>query len=132
MSHEKQQVRKFYEVIWNKHDKDAVPEVLHESFKFRGSLGSEKQGQAGFIEYLDMVHAALEDYRCEIKELVSEESKVFAKMEFSGVHQGEFMGSEPTGRRLIWDGAALFHFQNGKVVSLWVLGDLESLRGQLR
>ncbi|WP_411293530.1 nuclear transport factor 2 family protein, partial [Thiohalobacter sp.] len=57
MSHEKQQVRKFYEVIWNKHNKDAVPEILHSSFKFRGSLGSEKQGHAGFIEYLDMVHA---------------------------------------------------------------------------
>ena len=82
MSHEKQQVRKFYEEIWNKHNKDAVPEVLHGSFKFRGSLGSEKRGHAGFIEYLDMVHAALADYRCEIKELVSEESKVFAKMQF--------------------------------------------------
>ena len=132
MSHEKQQVRKFYEVIWNKHNKNAVPEVLHDSFKFRGSLGLEKQGHAEFIEYLDMLHAALADYQCEIKELVSEETKVFAKMQFSGIHQGEFMGSNPTGRRLIWDGAALFHFQNGKVVSLWVLGDLESLRAQLQ
>ena len=132
MTHEKQQVRKFYEEIWNKHNKDAVPEILHDAFKFRGSLGSEKRGHAGFIEYLDMVHAALADYRCEIKELVSEESKVFAKMKFSGVHQGEFMGFKPTGRSLVWDGAALFHFQNGKVVSLWVLGDLEALRAQLQ
>ena len=132
MSHEKQQVRKFYEVIWNKHNKDAVPEVLHESFKFRGSLGLEKQGHDGFIEYLDMVHAALSCYRCVIKEMVSEESKVFVKMQFSGVHQGEFMGVKPTGHKLVWDGAALFHFQNGKVVSLWVLGDLESLRAQLQ
>ena len=92
----------------------------------------EKQGHAGFIEYLDMVHAALADYRCEIKELVSEESRVFAKMQFSGLHQGEFMGFNPTGRRLVWDGAALFHFRSGKVISLWVLGDLESLRRQLR
>jgi len=132
MSHEKEQVRKFYEVIWNKHDKEAVPEILHESFKFRGSLGFEKQGHAGFIEYLDMVHAALGDYKCEIKELVSEQSKVFAKMQFSGTHQGEFMGVNPTGRRLAWDGAALFYFNKGKAVSLWVLGDLESLRAQLQ
>ena len=132
MSHEKQQVRKFYEVIWNKHNKDAVPEILHPSFKFRGSLGSEKQGHAGFIEYLDMVHAALADYRCEIMELISEESKVFAKMQFSGLHHGKFMGYNPTGRRLVWDGAALFNFQNGKVVSLWVLGDLEALHAQLQ
>lgn len=132
MSCQKEQVQKFYEVIWNKHDKEAVPEVLHESFKFRGSLGQEKEGHAGFIEYLDMVHMALADYRCEIQELVSEGSKVFAKMQFSGKHQGMFMGVNPTGRRLVWEGAALFHFIDGKAISLWVLGDLESLRKQLR
>jgi steroid delta-isomerase-like uncharacterized protein len=132
MSHEEEQVRKFYEVIWNKHDKKAVPEVLHDSFRFRGSLGNEKQGHAGFIEYLDMVHDALENYKCEIKEIVSEDSKVFAKMQFSGRHKGEFMGINPTGRLVAWDGAALFHFEEGKIVSLWVLGDLESLRAQLQ
>jgi predicted ester cyclase len=124
-------VRKFYEVIWNKRNKEVVPYVLHESFKFRGSLGSEKIGHDGFIEYLDMVHAALGDYRCEIKELVSEKSKVFAKMQFSGTHKGEFMGVNPTGRHLVWDGAALFHFKNGKADSLWVLGDVVSLQAQL-
>jgi len=132
MSYEKEQVRKFYELIWNNYDKETIPEVLDESFKFRGSLGSEKQGHAGFIEYLDMVHAALTDYRCEINELVSEGSKVFAKMKFSGIHQGEFMGVNPTGRKLVWDGAALFKFKNGKAVSLWVLGDIESLKAQLK
>jgi len=132
MSHEKEQVRRFYEVIWNERDKEAVPEVLHESFKFRGSLGQEKEGQAGFVEYLDMVHTALADYRCEIQELISEGGKVFAKMRFSGTHQGELMGVGSTGRRLSWDGAALFHFENGKIISLWVLGDLDSLRAQLR
>ncbi len=129
---EKEQVTKFYQIIWNEHNKDAIPEVLHESFQFRGSLGSEKSGHAGFIEYLDMVHAALDDYQCEIKEMVSEHSKVFAKMQFSGIHKGEFMGVEATGRRLSWQGAALFHFKNGKVSSLWVVGDLDSLRSQLR
>jgi hypothetical protein len=66
MSHEEEQVRKFYEAIWNKHDKKAVLEVLHDSFRFKGSLGNEKQGE------------------------------------------------------------------EGKIVSLWVLGDLESLRSQLQ
>ena len=131
MSHEEDQVRKFYEVIWNKHDKKAIPDVLHESFSFRGSLGTKKQGQSGFAEYLDMVHDALGDYKCIIKETVSEQSKVFAKMQFTGIHQGVFMGVKSTGRRVTWDGAALFHFKDGKVLSLWVLGDLKSLEAQL-
>jgi len=131
MSAEKEQVMRFYEEIWNNHDKSVIPDVLHESFQFRGSLGPEKQGHKGFIEYLDMVHAALGDYRCEIKEMISEESKVFAKMQFSGKHQGEFMGFKPTGRILTWAGAALFNFKNGKALGLWVLGDIASLQAQL-
>ena len=123
MSHGKQQVRKFYEVIWNKHNKDAVPDVLHESFKFRGSSGSEKQGHTGFIEYLDMVHEALGDYRCEIMEMIAESSKVFAKMRFSGIHKGEFLGFQPSNRMVSWDGAALFYFMGGKYqkYGCWVI-----------
>ena len=131
MSLEEKQVRKFYEVIWNEHDKTAIPEILHESFVFRGSLGVEKHGHEGFAEYLDMIHCALGDYNCIIKEIVSEQSKVFAKMQFTGVHHGMLMAVEPTGKRVTWDGAALFRFKDGKVSSLWVLGDLKSLEAQL-
>jgi predicted ester cyclase len=131
MSHASDQVRKFYEVVWNNHDKTAIPDVLHASFSFRGSLGTETLGHAGFAEYLDMVHGALGDYRCIVKEMVAEQTKVFAKLEFTGIHRGVFMGVKPTGRRLTWDGAALFHFKGGKASSLWVLGDLKSLESQL-
>jgi len=55
MSHEGEQVRKFYDVIWSNHDKSAIPGVLHESFYFRGSLGLAKKGHNGFVEYLDTV-----------------------------------------------------------------------------
>lgn len=53
MSH-KDQVRKFYEVLWDAHDRDAIPSVLHEDFTFRGSLDQEKKGHEGFAEYVDI------------------------------------------------------------------------------
>jgi steroid delta-isomerase-like uncharacterized protein len=132
MSDETNQVRKFYEVIWNARNKSAIPEVLHEKVQFRGSLGQRTVGIAGFAEYLDMVHTALSNYHCHIEELVTEPPRVFAKMIFSGTHEGEFMGHPPTGKLLTWSGAALFTFEQGKIVDLWVLGDLQSLENQLR
>lgn len=131
MSGEVDQVKKFYEVVWNQRNKDAIPEVLHNRVQFRGSLGQNKVGLVGFTEYLDMIHAALGEYQCEIEELVCEPPKVFARMKFSGIHKGRFMGHRPTGKRLTWSGAALFTFANGKVIDLWVLGDLKSLEAQL-
>lgn len=131
MSLEEKQVRKFYDVIWNQYDKSAIPPVLHKSFIFRGSLGIEKKGRNEFAEYLDMIHKALANYQCIIEEIVSEDSKAFAKMQFTGIHQGILMGIKPTNQNVSWDGAALFHFNEGKISSLWVLGDLKSLQTQL-
>ena len=86
----------------------------------------------GFTEYVDMVHAALGDYRCTIEVLVEEQDKVFAKMGFGGLHRGVFMGYKPSGKRVHWTGCALFTFRGEKVSDLWVLGDLKGLEEQLK
>ena len=128
----KEQVRKFYEVLWDAHDKAAIPSVLHENFTFRGSLGQEKKEHSGFAEYVDMVHQALGNYRCVIEELVSEGDKVFAKMTFTGIHQAEFMGYAPTYKQVSWAGCALFTFKGERIADVWVLGDLKNLEEQLK
>ncbi len=123
----KQQVHRFYERLWDAQDHVAIPSVLHPDCRFRGSLGQEKVGHAGFADYVEMLHTALGNYRCTILELVEEEKRVFAKMSFSGIHQADFMGRAPTGKRVTWQGAALFSFEGSLVKDLWVLGDLKGL-----
>ncbi len=129
MLHE--QVKKFYEVLWNTHNKDMIPTVLHSDLTFRGSLGQEKRGHDGFAEYMDMVHQALAEYQCVIEALVVEDCKAFARMTFSGIHRQHFMGFEPTGQRVSWSGCALFTFREEKISDIWVLGDLKGLEEQL-
>lgn len=124
-------VRAFYRDIWDRHDASRVPTLLHEDFAFRGSLGSERRGHAEFIAYVDSVHAALGDYRCVLEELVSDGDRAFARMLFTGTHRGEFLGFAPTGKTVSWAGAALFTFREGKIASLWVLGDVHGLRERL-
>ncbi len=119
-------------MLWNAHDKGAIPSVLHENFTFRGSLGQEKRGHEGFAEYLDRVHSAFGDYRCVIEELVAEGDKTFAKMPFTGIHRAELMGYPPTQKRVSWAGCALFTFEGEKISDVWVLGDLKGLEEQLK
>ncbi len=116
---------------WNKKKFDEIPNVLHEDFLFRGSLGQEKRGHAGFEGYAITVHAALSNYKCIIEDLVVQPKKVFAKMTFSGIHNSEFMSYPATNKRVSWAGAALFIFSGEKVSNLWVLGDLKGLEHQL-
>lgn len=120
-------VESFYADIWNRHDKSKIPVLLCDNFTFRGSLGQAKVGHEGFGTYVDFVHAALAHYCCEILDLVIEDSKAFARMRFSGIHQGEFFGYPPTNKPVEWVGAALFSFNGIKVADLWVLGDVHGL-----
>lgn len=122
-----QLVERFYADIWNRHDKSAIPQLLCADFTFRGSLGPSKVGHDQFASYVDFVHDALGDYRCDIQDLVVSDHKAFAKMLFSGMHRKTFLGYEPTSLRVEWAGAALFTFKDGMISDLWVLGDLHGL-----
>ena len=125
-------VAAFYDRIWNRLDKAAIDELIHPDFTFRGSLGPTMTGRAAFADYVDMVTGALADYRCTIRDLVCEGDRAFARMHFEGIHQGPFMGFQPTGKRVEWAGAALFTLQAGKIADLWVLGDVAGLRDLLQ
>ena len=127
----KRLVRIFYERIWGAHDLDLVTSLTREHFSFRGSLGTQSRGRAEFIDYVNSIHAALADYNCEIVELVAEDNKVFARMTFSGIHRGNFMGQPPTYKHIQWSGAAIFTFDQDRIADLWVLGDLHGLLLQL-
>jgi predicted ester cyclase len=128
----RQAVEAFYDRIWNRLDKAAIPDLIHADFTFRGSLGPIMTGHSAFAAYVDGVTGALADYRCTILDLVTEGDRAFARMLFEGIHRGPFLGFAPTGRRVEWAGAALFTLKSDKIADLWVLGDMQGLREQLQ
>jgi len=131
MSTQLEQVRRFYSVLWNAHDKSAIPRVLKENVSFRGTQGHEKSGHNGFAEYTDFIHEALGEFQCIIDDIVGDGNTVFAKMIFRGIHQNEFREYQPTGKMLEWAGCARFVFDDDLISDVWVLGDLAELDAQL-
>ena len=130
--HIRQGVESFYADIWNRYDKASIPKLLRPDIIFRGSLGHPKTGHDGFASYLDFIHTALDQFRCDIIDLVIEDPKAFARMRFSGVHRGELFGYAATGKPVEWAGAALFTFSEDLIAELWVLGDIYGLLEILR
>lgn len=124
-------VRQFYHDVWNRADEALARTILTPDFRFRGSLGLEKSGPDGFIDYMRAIHAALGGYNCTIEDLISTEMRVAARMTFSGRHQGELFGVAPTDRHITWSGAAFFSVSAGKISELWVLGDIDAIKSQL-
>ncbi len=124
-------VTRFYEEVWNRADTSAIAELFHPDCRYRGSLGDERRGHEGVAAYVHELTGALGGFRCEIEALVVEDERAFAKLRFSGRHEGELLGVAPTGREVSWAGAALFECEAGRIRTLWVLGDLAGLRAQL-
>ena len=124
-------VSAFYDRIWNVGDYSAIPELLAEGITFRGSLGNEISGHQEFRDYVCSVRNGLSKYRCEILDCVTEGDAAFARMRFSGLHTGTFLGYQPTNKMVHWFGAALFRFERDRISDLWVLGDLKSLEEAL-
>jgi predicted ester cyclase len=124
-------VERFYHEVWNRADERVAREILDADFTFRGSLGTERRGPDGFIEYLRAVHAAVGNFTCTIGQLIATPDGAAAKMTFSGKHRGMFFGVEATGRDLSWSGAAFFTVKGGRIAELWVLGDIDAVKRQI-
>ena len=125
-------VRLFYDKFWNEIDLGIADEILHPDVTFRGSVGVGARGRREVCDYVLMVTTALSDYRCNVESLIADGDSAAAKVRFSGIHTGDFLSHPPTGRRVEWIGAAFFTADENKLRDIWVLGDLESLRSQLR
>ena len=124
-------VERFYYELWNTANEAIAWEILHPDFRFRASLGPEKIGPGGFIEYMRLIHTALSGYRCTIQEMRESGERVAARLLFGGVHRAMFFGVPPTGREIVWSGAAFVRITGHQIVSLWVLGDVDAVKQQL-
>lgn len=124
-------VERFYHEVWDKADEKLAREILADDFSFRGSLGPEKIGPEGFIEYMRSVHRTLGNFLCIIEDLVTADDRAAARMIFKGRHQAEFFGVAATGREIKWAGAAFFRTKGSLITELWVLGDVDAIKSQL-
>jgi steroid delta-isomerase-like uncharacterized protein len=124
-------VGRYYAELWNRWDLSLVDELIGERITFRGSLGVTVQGRDGFRDYMRAVRRAFPDFHNRIEELVAEGDKVVARLTYTGTHQGELFGIGPTGKRVTYEGMALFRIEAGRITEGWVLGDVQGLMRQV-
>ncbi|MDQ7074349.1 MAG: ester cyclase [Gammaproteobacteria bacterium] len=132
MQHNKGLVRRFYEEMWNHWDFQLTNELLNDEFILHGSTGLYKTGRQGFIDYADTVHRVFPDFHSAIDDLIAEENKVVARLSFSGTQQKELFGKAADGRRVYYDGLAIFTFEKEKISELWLISDLYNLMMQVK
>jgi predicted ester cyclase len=66
-----------------------------------------------------------------IDDMMAEGDKVTCRFTARGVHNGEFMGLPPTGKKIAMTGIEIFRLRDGKIAELWGEANLMGLMQQL-
>jgi steroid delta-isomerase-like uncharacterized protein len=76
-------------------------------------------------------YSAFPDMHQTIEDTVADDDSVAMRFRAQGTHQGEFMGMPATGKPIDVIGTAIVRIEDGKVVSLKEVIDLQALQQQL-
>ena len=125
-------IRWLYQEVWNEGDYEAVAELLAEDFVHRGNIAPDgTTGPAGYREFVQEIVAAFPDTHVELLAVVGEGRTVAARWVAHGTHEGEYVGIEPTGRRVSTNGVSFAEIEDGVIRELWDLYDTHALLRQL-
>lgn len=124
-------VKLYYEELWNKKNKDYINILFDDNISFYGSLGISANGKKEFEEYMDMIQSAIPALFHSIIDIVVDEENIAVRALYTGKHTGKLLSYEATNNKISYNGATFFKFNAGKIKSIWVLGDLNTLNKQL-
>lgn len=127
----KEIVKKYYDELWNKKNKDYIDILFDDNIRFHGSLNIETIGKKAFEEYMNYVLTGIPNLYHGIEIIVEENDTIAVKAIYNGTHTGKLFDYEATNNRIKYNGASFFRFKENKIVSIWVLGDLTTLHKQL-
>ena len=91
----------------------------------------EVRGPDGLAEYVQRYRDAIADLRVTIDQQFTEADYVATRYTVRGRHEGELMGTAPTGREVEFIGLTVSRCRDGKIEEEWELVDTVSLLQQI-
>lgn len=90
--------------VVNEKDYTPIDEYLTEDYVYHGIGGMISKTPQGFMEAIKGFHAAIPDLKSEIIDMVGEGDRLVLRFNFTGTHQGEFLGFPSSGANLHFEG----------------------------
>ncbi len=127
----KELVKLYYEELWNKKNKDYIDILFDDNFTFHGSLNVTANGKKEFEKYMDTIFTGIPSLFHSIVSMVCENDQIAVRALYNGRHTGKLFEYEASNNKIVYNGASFFKFADGKIIDIWVLGDLNNLTKQL-
>lgn len=91
----------------------------------------EPIGPEGLKDFVSTLRTAFPDIEQTVEDQIAQGDKVASRGRFTGTHEGEFMGIEPTGQEVDVQQFGIARFEDGEIVETWSLTDTMGLMQQL-
>jgi predicted ester cyclase len=91
----------------------------------------EARGAAGLQAMVDGYRAALSNLRVDIEQQFSAGDRVATVSTLRGVHEGDLLGTPPTGREVAFAMITISRFEEGRIAEEWEIADTVSLLAQI-
>lgn len=113
------ELMKKFETMINTADEKLAEELVYEKAPFYTPASPEPlYGGKGYLSVVHWMRKGFSDVQWHITDLVADEDKVAVKWDLTGTHDGEFMGIEPTGKKISVCVMNFYYFNNeGKVTN---------------
>ena len=113
----KSSILKANEELLNKGNVDFADEVFTTDYA--------GEGPEWIKNYITELRTAFPDLQVKIDPIIAENNMVAWKRTHTGTHQGEYMGFQPTGKKLTWHTMIFSDYnEEGKVAKEWAVSDL--------
>jgi len=124
-------LRRMYDLI-NARDIDAFGDCLADDFVEHEELPGGDPTRNGVKDFFRMQIAAFPDLAMTVQDVIDGGDTVVARVQFTGTHQGEFMGMPATGRRVDVPLIDIMRFaDDGLVREHWGVFDAMAMMRQL-
>ena len=123
-------VRRFFEEGPSKGNLIDADKLLSPDFTMHTPLPASP-GIKGIHEVITTCRAAFEHLNVTIKDMIAEGDNVAARFTAHGIHKGDFMGLQATGKPITMTGIEIFRIKDSRIVELWGEANLLGLMQQL-
>lgn len=124
-------VRRFAEEVITRGDIDSAARFVWDDVVEQVPFPGQGPGLEGLKNVLRSMRSAFPDLNFAITEQVAEGDKVASRFEWTGTHQGEFLGVPSTGRQVrVW-GIVIDRLQEGRIKETRIIMDMLGLMMQL-
>lgn len=124
-------MNRIYNEFINQGKEEVFDELVSPEVVEHEELPGFEPNREGVKHYFQMMHTAFPDLHFQVDDIFASGDKVVARITVHGTHQGEFMGMQPSGKKIAVKGIDIVRFADGKLIEHWGVTDAMTMMQQL-